>query len=160
MSNNFSLEKQINGVDDWLSAAWSVIADYAEQVLPLSALCRRHGIDQARFFRALVHDEAAAANWAIARRIRAQMLADAAVDAVQPTGDDHGMDSFGRYTSNSGRIKRDQIRADVMLRVAGHLDPEAYGNRVINDNRGSQVSLVIQSPETVINAGDKKHEHD
>lgn len=143
-------------ITDYVGASWAVIEAYAESTLSLAALCKARGMSQAWFFRCLVGDPNLAANWQIARKIRAQTMADAAVDASAETPEDWDVDAFGRYTANTGKIGRDKLRSDVLLKVAGHLDPEGYGARVINDNRDSRVTLTIQSPSDVANRIVKK----
>lgn len=133
-------------VTDWIGASWSVIELISTTITGLETLCRANGMSVDRFYRTLADNQELRDNYRVARKIRAQLLADEALRVTAPTDDDHALDAHGRYTGNTGRIQRDALRAKVLLELAAKHDPETYGDRVITDVRDSRVVLTIGDP--------------
>lgn len=116
-------------VPDYVAIGYRILADYAESFDPISDLCRTHGIGAAHFYRALATDKRLAENWRIAQRIRAQHHADEALRLTAAHTDDWDVDNFGRYSGNSGLLKRVDLQVRTHMMLAARLDPDTFGDR-------------------------------
>lgn len=138
---------------DYIGMAWGVIDAITEGDESVEQLCKVWGLSQGTFYRTTDKHQELKEAFKFARRIRAQRYADQAIELTRPAtttlpdgtvrSADWGMDQFGRYTANTGLINRDALRIKTLLHLAAKLDPEQFGDRVIQETVGDQRATLI-----------------
>ena len=152
---------------DWIGMSWGVIDGIMEGDESMQNLCETWGIAQGKFYRTTMKHQDLGDALQVARKVRAQRYADQAIELTRPaftektvqivdpaTGEvtgshtarvpaDWQMDNFGRFTANTGLIQRDALRIKTLLHLAAKLDPEQFGDRIIEDHRGAGKAMLV-----------------
>lgn len=134
---------------DWIGASWGVIDGIIEGDESIDHLCQVWDIPPGTFYRTVMKHPDLREALQVARKVRAQRYADQAVELSRPAKNPNGssadwqMDTFGRYTANSGLINRDALRIKTLLHLASKLDPEQFGDRIIQDQRGGEKAMLV-----------------
>ncbi len=129
--------------------SWGVIDAIMEGDESMEVLCRTWGIAQGKFYRTTMKHADLRDALQIARKVRAQRYADQAIELTRPAMAEDGspadwqMDNFGRFTANTGLIQRDALRIKTLLHLAAKLDPEQFGDRIIQDSRGDGKAILV-----------------
>lgn len=114
---------------DYEGMAYQVCKGIAESFDTIEILCRAAGTTPSHFYRAVTTIPAVRENLLIARRIRAQRHADAALALAKPADDDWIVDTYGRYSANMGLLRRAELQAKIHMQLAARLDPDLFGDR-------------------------------
>lgn len=128
---------------DYIGMSWYVIDGIIEGDSSIQDLCKAVGIPMVAFYRTTMKDNELKDGLKLARQIRAQRYADTAVELSRPTEEDWDVDNQGRYTANAGKINRDSLQIKTLLHLAAKMDPETFGDRIINDDRGGQRAVLV-----------------
>lgn len=139
----------LNTTEDWIGRCWGVIDGVMEGGDSIEELCKAWAIPQSRLYRTVAKDKSLKEGMTIARQVRAQRYADEALQLSKPCEDDWAMDTFGRFSANSGLIQRDTLRINTLLKLASRYDPELFGDRITTEHVGQErASIVIGDTKT------------
>lgn len=133
----------------------SLIDEYPTREGTLATMCQHWGISVGMFHTSLAKDEELQEAWANAKKARAMVLMEAVLEEAHSDQGDmreikrviEDEDGSQREVTvsihNTPAVSRSKLKVAAMQWAAAKLDPETFGDRVINDNRVSGTATLV-----------------
>lgn len=115
--------------------------------IPIRAICKKYKIDVRTLFRWLERDEMFRQQYARAREIQAEVIADEIVAISDDGSNDTYTDGDGQVRTNFDVVQRSRLRVDARKWVASKLLPKKYGEKVAltgGDEGDKPISVTIR----------------
>lgn len=107
------------------------------------AMCIEVGISQRVLWNWLAADEAFMQQYARAKELCADVLAEEIIEIADDTRFDVRVKEDGAEVTDNEVVQRSRLRVDARKWYASKLSPKKYGDRVVNEHEGGDPSKPI-----------------
>lgn len=119
--------------------------------LSLRKACEKEKISHGTFLWWCNQDKKLADQYARAREVRADIMAEEILDIADETNHDTIIDENGNEKPNSEWINRSKLRVDARKWLLAKMQPKKYGDKIEVDNQG-EVGLTVK----IVNFAEKE----
>ena len=103
----------------------------------LRTICQSKGMPSRHtVFNWLAANEEFRTQYAVAREMQADLLADEIIEIADDARGDAFVDKDGNEQTNNERVARSKVKIDARKWLAGKLRPKVYGDRVVQELTG------------------------